>query len=91
MLVVADGRLVNAIVIQELGGVTGVLAGNQVRLTQDPEGTNGNIFQIADGGGQHEKATGLAGRRFWRLGDGVFHASASLACDLWPERALGSC
>ncbi len=32
MLVVADGRLVNAIVIQELGGMAGVFAGNQVRL-----------------------------------------------------------
>ena len=51
MGVVADQRRGDAVMVQELFAVPGILGGNQVHLLQDPQGPEGDVLQIADGRG----------------------------------------
>jgi len=57
--VVADERRLNPEVAQELARVAGIFRGDEVRLFQHPEGPEGDVLQVADGGGDDvERADG---------------------------------
>ena len=56
VLVIAQGTLVDAVAMKELGGFTGVFAGDQIHLFQDAQGAQGNVFQVSDWGGDKVKA-----------------------------------
>jgi len=49
VFMVADERLANVVVGEELLGVAGVLAGDLVHFLEDAEGTESDVFEIADG------------------------------------------
>ena len=51
VLVVADQRLFDVEVVQELDGHPGVLRGDEIRIFQGLHGSGGEVSQIADGGG----------------------------------------
>ena len=51
VFVVADGRPLDAVVIEELARLPRVFAGNQVGLFKNADGAVGHVFQIADGSG----------------------------------------
>src|SRR5690606_7769555 len=57
----ADQGCVDVVVGQELPGDTGVLGGDKVHLFQHPEGPQGDILQVADGGPHHVKAPRFTG------------------------------
>ena len=54
--VVADQRRADTVMAQELPGVPGVLRGDEVRLFQDPKAPEGDVLQVADGGGDDVEA-----------------------------------
>ncbi len=57
--VVADERRPDPEVAQKLAGVAGVLRGDEVHLFQHPQGPQGDVLQVADGGGDDvERADG---------------------------------
>ena len=58
VLVVADERLANVVVGEELLGVAGVLAGDLVHFLEDAESAEGDVFEIANGGADEIEAAG---------------------------------
>jgi putative FmdB family regulatory protein len=61
VFMVADERLVNIVVGKELLGVAGVLASDLVDFLEDAEGSEGDVFEIADGGADEIEAARWAG------------------------------
>ena len=67
VVVVADGRLGDTIVVQQLAGLPGVLAGDEVGLLERAHRAIGDVFQVSDGGGDqveqagHDPSIGPAG------------------------------
>lgn len=63
--VVADEGSVNSEVGKEAAGVAGVLGGDEGDLAKGAEGAGGDVFEIADGGGDDvEGAHTFTARRF---------------------------
>ena len=56
--VVADGGGADAEVVEQLGGLAGVFAGDAVDGAEDAEGAEGDVFEVADGGGDEVEAGG---------------------------------
>jgi hypothetical protein len=56
VFMIADERLRDFVVVQELLRVAGVFAGNLVGLAQDAQSAQGDVFEIADGCGDEIKA-----------------------------------
>ncbi len=56
--VVADGGRADAEVVEQLGGLAGVFAGDAVDGAKDAEGAEGDVFEVADGGGDEVEAGG---------------------------------
>ena len=76
MGVVADERRLNPEVAQELAGVAGIFRGDEVRLFQHPKGPEGDVLQVADGGGDDvERADG---------------AHLKMRCFSFPSSRLGT-
>ncbi|EKD34791.1 MAG: hypothetical protein ACD_75C02184G0001 [uncultured bacterium] len=61
--VIADQRRRDPEVGEELPGVPGVLGSDEIDLLEDPQGPQGNVFEIADRGGHDEKGAGGFGGR----------------------------
>jgi len=55
VLVVADGAGVDAVVIEELLRLARVFAGDYVNFFQDAQRSQGDVFEIADWGGDEVK------------------------------------
>ena len=53
VIVVADGGLVNAVMLEQLAALPGVLASDQVHLPEHPHGAIRDVLEISDGGGDH--------------------------------------
>ena len=51
VLVVADERLADPEMLEQVQRMAGILAGDHVRLLQDIDGAQGDIGQVADGSG----------------------------------------
>ena len=49
VLVVADERFANFVVVEKLLGVARVFAGDLVDFLEDAQGPQGDVFEIADG------------------------------------------
>jgi hypothetical protein len=62
VFVVADERLANVIMGEELLGVAGVLAGDLVDFLEGAEGAKSDVFEIADGGADEIEAAREVGR-----------------------------
>jgi hypothetical protein len=54
VIVVADGGLIDSIVIQQTAGMAGVFAGNEVDLLERADRAERNVFQITDGSGDQK-------------------------------------
>ena len=61
VLVIADERLVDVVMLEEFAGVASVLAGDLIRLAQNAQCPERDVLEIADGRGDQVKAA--AGRR----------------------------
>ncbi len=61
VFVIADGSLLNAVVVQQLLSLAGVLAGNQVDFLQRAQGSQSNVFKISNGGSNQEENPGAVG------------------------------
>src|SRR5690606_40838914 len=55
VLVQADDRCLDAVVRKQLAGAAGVFGGNQVDLTKHASSAKGEVFKVADGGGDDEE------------------------------------
>ena len=58
MLVVADGGRGDGEVVEELLGLAGVFAGDAVNVFENVEGAEGDVAEVADGGGDEIEAGG---------------------------------
>jgi hypothetical protein len=58
--VVADGGGCDAEVVEKLLGLARVLAGDAIGGAQDAEGAEGDVLEVADGGGDEIEARGEA-------------------------------
>jgi hypothetical protein len=56
--VVADGGGADLEVVEEFLGLAGVFAGDAVGGAQDAEGSEGEVLEVADGGGDEIEAGG---------------------------------
>ena len=65
VLVIADGAFSDGEVVQQLLCVPRIFAGNQVNFFQDPQGSQGDVFEVADRRSHHVQA-----RR--QRGDAIF-------------------
>ncbi len=63
VLVIADEGLRDFVMRKKLLRVAGVFAGDLVRLLEDAEGAEGNVFEIADGCADKVEAAVRVGRR----------------------------
>ncbi len=66
--VVADGGGADVEVIEELLGLARVLARDFVDRTQDAEGAQGDVLEVADGRGDEIEAGGERGFAVWQFG-----------------------
>jgi hypothetical protein len=55
---VADGRTIDAVMVEQTARVPGVLAGDQINFTQDPNRPIRYIFEIPDRCGDDVESTG---------------------------------
>src|SRR5208337_2131247 len=51
VLVIADGARLDAVMAEQLQGLARVLAGDQVNFFEHAQGTQGDVFEVADGRG----------------------------------------
>jgi hypothetical protein len=58
VVVVADGGLADAVVVEELARLAGVLAGDEVGLFEGADGAVGDVLEVADGGRDEVKGAG---------------------------------
>ena len=58
MGVETDGRRGDPEVTQQLSCMTGILGGNEVRLAQNTQASEGHVFEIADGSRDHGQNAG---------------------------------
>ena len=80
-------RLANAVVVQQLGGLARVFAGDQVHFAQHAQRAHGDVFEIADRRGNQIEAACRARDGVFRIGRGcgfhfrlpVYHATRSSA------------
>jgi hypothetical protein len=61
VLVATDGFFVDLEMIQKLLGLPGVFAGDAVYVTKNLEGAEGDVAEVADGGGDEVEAGGERG------------------------------
>jgi hypothetical protein len=64
VLVQANGRHCDFEVVEELLGLAGVFAGDPVGGFEDAQGAEGDVFEVADGGGYQVEAGGQVAREF---------------------------
>ncbi len=55
VVVIADKWSANVVVLEEFRGLPSVFASDSGSLTKDAEGTESNVFEVADGGGYDEE------------------------------------
>src|SRR5262249_39963267 len=71
VVVIADERSRDAVMRQELAGVTGILSGNHIHAAQDAQGPQGNVLQVTDGGRDDVQSTVCSSRdtqaRIWGM------------------------
>ena len=63
VFVIADGRLADAVVVQEFRGLPGVFAGDQVHFAQQAQRAHGNVLQVSD-----RRGNDIEGSLVWRVG-----------------------
>ena len=56
VFVVADQRLMDVVVIEELQGVAGIFAGDLVHFLEDAQGAECDVLEIANGSGHEVEA-----------------------------------
>lgn len=59
--VIADGGGFDGVVVEKLGGGARVFTGDAIGLAQDSKGSEGDVLQVADGGGYEVQAGGNGG------------------------------
>ena len=57
VLVIAGGALFDCVMIEQLLGLAGVLAGDEADLFQNAQGSKGNVFEVADWGADQVKGS----------------------------------
>ena len=70
VFVVADERLANVVVSEELLGVAGVFAGDLIHFLEDANSAKGDVLEVANGRtNEIQAAGGGSGIRRWMLGE----------------------
>jgi hypothetical protein len=72
VLVVAERGLLDAVMIQQLGSLPRVLAGDQVHFLQGAQSAQRNVFQIADGCSHQVQRSRRSGIAF-SIGSRILH------------------
>ncbi len=58
VFVIADRRLLDAVVVEQLDGLPGIFAGDQVHFLQRVQSAQSNVFEIADGSADKVEGAG---------------------------------
>ena len=53
-----NGGFVDAVVVQQLAGLAGILASHQVHFAEDAQGAQGDVLEVADGSGDEIERAG---------------------------------